>query len=63
LCKDAVTMRPPSGLKVDELFAQKGDAAGAEFRQEPGSRRLANQAGKGAAFRAVIAHPGSFSPA
>jgi ectoine hydroxylase-related dioxygenase (phytanoyl-CoA dioxygenase family) len=43
--------------RVDELLAQEGDAAGAEFKQEPGCRRLANLADKGAVFRAVIDHP------
>jgi hypothetical protein len=43
--------------RVDELFALEGDDAGAEFRQEPGCRRLANLAGTGAVFRTVIAHP------
>jgi ectoine hydroxylase-related dioxygenase (phytanoyl-CoA dioxygenase family) len=35
---------------IDALFAAEGDAAGAEFRQEPGARRLANLADKGAVF-------------
>jgi hypothetical protein len=35
---------------IDALFDQEGDAAGAEFRQEPGARRLANLADKGAVF-------------
>jgi hypothetical protein len=43
--------------QVGELFAQEGDAAGAEFKREPGCRRLANQVDKGAFIRAVIAHP------
>jgi hypothetical protein len=38
-------------------FPRRGDAASAEFRQEPGCRRLANLADKGAAFRNVLAHP------
>jgi hypothetical protein len=29
---------------IDALFAAEGDAAGAEFRQEPGAQRLANLA-------------------
>ena len=36
--------------RIDALFAAEGDAAGAEFRQEPGARRLANLADKGALF-------------
>jgi hypothetical protein len=43
--------------RVDELFAQEGDQAGAEFKQEPGCHRLANLVDKGAVVRAVIAHP------
>ena len=35
---------------IDALFAAEGDSAGAEFRQEPGARRLANLADKGAVF-------------
>jgi hypothetical protein len=46
--------------RVDELFAQEGDKAGAEFKQKPGCRRLANLADKGDVFRAEIAHPGSW---
>ena len=34
--------------RIDALFAAEGDTAGAEFRQEPGARRLANLADKGA---------------
>ena len=36
--------------RIDALFDAEGDAAGAEFRQEPGARRLANLADKGAVF-------------
>jgi hypothetical protein len=36
--------------RIDALFAAEGEAAGAEFRQEPGARRLANLADKGALF-------------
>ena len=36
--------------RIDALFAAEGGAAGAEFRQEPGARRLANLADKGAVF-------------
>jgi hypothetical protein len=36
--------------RIDALFAAEGDAAGAEFRQEAGARRLANLVDKGAAF-------------
>jgi ectoine hydroxylase-related dioxygenase (phytanoyl-CoA dioxygenase family) len=43
--------------RVAELFAEEGDQAGAEFKQEPGARRLANLADKGAVFRRVIALP------
>jgi hypothetical protein len=43
--------------RVGEVFAQEGNAAGAEFKPEPGCRRLASLVDKGAVFRAVIAHP------
>jgi ectoine hydroxylase-related dioxygenase (phytanoyl-CoA dioxygenase family) len=43
--------------RVDELFAAEGEAAGSEFKQETGCRRLANLVDKGDVFRAVIAHP------
>jgi hypothetical protein len=36
--------------RIDALFAEEGEAAGAEFRREPGARRLANLADKGALF-------------
>jgi hypothetical protein len=43
--------------RVEELFAEEGDAAGVEFKQEPGCRRLANLVDKGEVFREVIADP------
>jgi ectoine hydroxylase-related dioxygenase (phytanoyl-CoA dioxygenase family) len=43
--------------RVAELFAEEGDRAGAEFKQEPGCRRLANLVDKGDVFRSVIALP------
>jgi hypothetical protein len=46
---------------VDELLAQEGDIASAEFKQEPGCRRLANLADKGDVLRALIAPPRSSS--
>jgi len=42
--------------RVEELFAAEGEAAGAEFKTEPGARRLANLVNKGDVFRAIIAH-------
>src|SRR5262249_47554505 len=42
---------------VGRLFDEEGAAAGAEFKQEPGSRRLANLADKGEVFREIIALP------
>src|SRR5262245_4452249 len=45
------------GERVEELFVEEGEAAGAEFKQEPGCRRLANLVDKGAVFREVIAEP------
>lgn len=43
--------------RVDELFAQEGDQAGAEFKQEPGCRRLANLVDKGEVFQTIVAMP------
>src|SRR2546426_12429693 len=43
--------------RVDELFAQEGAQAGAEFKQEPHSRRLANLVDKGEIFEQVIETP------
>lgn len=33
--------------RVEELFASEGEAAGREFKTEPGARRLANLVNKG----------------
>jgi ectoine hydroxylase-related dioxygenase (phytanoyl-CoA dioxygenase family) len=43
--------------RVRQLFAEEGEAAGSEFKQEPGCRRLANLVDKGEVFRDVIAMP------
>ena len=43
--------------RVDELFAQEGDQAGSEFKQEPQSRRLANLVNKGEVFTEMIGMP------
>jgi len=43
--------------RVEELFAEEGDHAGSEFKQEPQSRRLANLVDKGEIFRRAIAMP------
>lgn len=43
--------------RVEELFAEEGERAGAEFKQEPQSRRLANLVDKGEIFEGVIAVP------
>jgi ectoine hydroxylase-related dioxygenase (phytanoyl-CoA dioxygenase family) len=40
--------------RVEELFATEGDAAGSEFKQEPGTRRLANCVDKGRIFEQAI---------
>jgi ectoine hydroxylase-related dioxygenase (phytanoyl-CoA dioxygenase family) len=42
---------------VGRLFAEEGDAAGAEFKQEPGCRRLANLIDKAEVFREIVALP------
>lgn len=44
--------------RVEELWAEEGEAAGAEFRKEPGARRLANLVDKGEVFERVVSHPG-----
>lgn len=57
-----------SGLMGDDLlerlrsavrsqFEREGEAAGSEFKQEPGCRRLANLVNKGEVFRDMIEHP------
>jgi ectoine hydroxylase-related dioxygenase (phytanoyl-CoA dioxygenase family) len=43
--------------ETEAIFAREGDAAGSEFKQEAGSRRLANLVDKGAVFREVIGNP------
>jgi ectoine hydroxylase-related dioxygenase (phytanoyl-CoA dioxygenase family) len=43
--------------RLEQLFVEEGDAAGAEFKPEPGCRRLANLVDKGEVFREVIASP------
>jgi len=40
--------------RIEALFADEGDAAGSEFRQEPGCGRLANLVDKGKVFRDVL---------
>jgi ectoine hydroxylase-related dioxygenase (phytanoyl-CoA dioxygenase family) len=43
--------------RVAELFAEEGERAGVEFKQEPGCRRLANLVDKGDVFRSIIVLP------
>ena len=43
--------------RVDELFAEEGNLAGSEFKQEPGARRLANLVDKGTVFQQAIILP------
>jgi ectoine hydroxylase-related dioxygenase (phytanoyl-CoA dioxygenase family) len=43
--------------RLEALFAEEGDAAGSEFRQEPGARRLANLVDKGPVFVECILEP------
>jgi ectoine hydroxylase-related dioxygenase (phytanoyl-CoA dioxygenase family) len=43
--------------RVETLWAQEGDDAGSEFRQEPGTRRLANLVDKGAVFVELVTMP------
>lgn len=44
-------------MRVDELFALEGEQAGSEFRQEPGSQRLANLVAKGPVFEEIVSMP------
>ena len=43
--------------RVQALFEEEGDAAGAEFKQEPGARRLANLIDKGEVFQWAVRQP------
>jgi ectoine hydroxylase-related dioxygenase (phytanoyl-CoA dioxygenase family) len=43
--------------RVEDLFAEEGEQAGAEFKSESGCRRLANLVDKGDIFRTIIAMP------
>lgn len=43
--------------RIEELFEEEGAAAGAEFKQEAGARRLANCVDKGAVFEEAIEIP------
>jgi Phytanoyl-CoA dioxygenase (PhyH) len=43
--------------RIEALFAEEGDAAGSEFKQEPGARRLANLVDKGSMFVDCILEP------
>ncbi len=44
-------------IATERQFELEGDAAGSEFRQETGSRRLANLCNKGDTFRRVVVEP------
>ena len=44
-------------LNVERLFEEEGENAGAEFKQEPHCRRLANLVDKGEVFRKIIVLP------
>ncbi len=43
--------------RVEELYTQEGENAGAEFRKEAGARRLANLVDKGEIFEKLAAMP------
>jgi ectoine hydroxylase-related dioxygenase (phytanoyl-CoA dioxygenase family) len=43
--------------RIEEIFLGEGDHAGAEFKQEPGARRLANMVDKDEMFAKVIETP------
>lgn len=44
--------------RVEQVFAEEGEAAGSEFKLEPNSRRLANMVNKGEVFERIILTPG-----
>ncbi len=56
---DLMTRELLDGLRarIDQLFAAEGSAAGSEFKQEPGARRLANLVNKGQIFEQAIQTP------
>ncbi len=43
--------------RIAQLFYAEGDAAGSDFKLEPGARRLANLVNKGAIFQRAVADP------
>ncbi|MEJ7608530.1 MAG: phytanoyl-CoA dioxygenase family protein [Bryobacteraceae bacterium] len=43
--------------RTEELFQAEGENAGAEFRQEPGTRRLANLVAKGRVYQQIVSMP------
>lgn len=43
--------------RVETLWELEGNEAGSEFRDEPGTRRLANLIDKGAVFAELVALP------
>lgn len=43
--------------EVERLWDEEGENAGAEFRKEPGARRLANLVDKGPVFERVVSQP------
>jgi ectoine hydroxylase-related dioxygenase (phytanoyl-CoA dioxygenase family) len=43
--------------RLEELFAEEGEQAGSEFKEERGCRRLANLVDKGEIFQTIIAMP------
>lgn len=43
--------------RIEEIFAEEGERAGHQFKQEPQTRRLANLVDRGGLFQKVIAMP------
>ena len=43
--------------RVEDLFTEEGEAAGVEFKREPGASRLANLVNKGRIFEQIILTP------
>ncbi|MBL8223162.1 MAG: phytanoyl-CoA dioxygenase family protein, partial [Bryobacterales bacterium] len=43
--------------ELDRQYAEEGERAGHEFKQEPDTKRLANLVDKGEVFRRIVSHP------
>src|SRR5690242_3469191 len=59
ILEDFASLEMVAGLRrsIAELFAEQGEHAGAEFKQEPETDRLANLVNRGEIFERAIAEP------